>query len=385
MRKTLLLLILLLPLCTLLCLPVYSSPATLQAEGKVITFRFRPGTDGFLLDGNEQELARLNALVDEYRADIANGTLPLRVDGYCASLPTAKENLNTAFVRANRVKSELITRKGLKETDFRTGNYACPYGDNKDIVIVTLRIPAKAEQQVAVKEEITREEAVKEEIVKEEAATTEEAAREQTAKEEVAKTLPAPATAKEAPAEPQVTAKAPAPYRLALRTNLLYDAFLLPTLGAEWRINSHFGIKLDGSLSRWDGSSGKTQKIWLLSPELRRYLLRDKRLYLGLSGNYAEYNLYRYPLGSLLTEDTGYQGTLWGAGFTVGYQLRLSRHLSVDFNLGLGYTRSTYDNFRLTDGVRVYKDKDKVRNFWGPTQVGIILSWTIGGTGQDKQ
>lgn len=75
----------------------------------------------------------------------------------------------------------------------------------------------------------------------------------------------------------------------------------------------------------------------------------------------------------------GYQGDLWGAGVTVGYQLRLSRRFSVDFNLGLGYTRCDYDSFKMIDGVRVYKDRNQSKNFWGPTQAGISLVWTIGG------
>lgn len=168
-------------------------------------------------------------------------------------------------------------------------------------------------------------------------------------------------------------------YRFAVRTNVLYDAMLLPTLGVEWRINSTFGVKLDGSLARWGGSHGKVQKMWLLNPEVRWYLLRDRRLYAGVSGSYGEYNLYKYPLGNLCSKDTGYQGKLWNAGLTVGYQLRLSRSFSVDFNFGLGYTCSDYDSFGLTDGVRVFKERDKSKHFWGPTQAGINLSWTIGG------
>ncbi len=167
-------------------------------------------------------------------------------------------------------------------------------------------------------------------------------------------------------------------YRFAVRTNVLYDAMLLPTLGVEWRINSDIGVKLDGSLARWGGEHDKVQKMWLLNPEVRWYLLRDRRLYAGVSGSYGEYNLYKYPLGSLCSKDTGYQGSLWSAGLAVGYQLFLSRSFSVDFNLGLGYVRSDYDSFGLTEGVRVYKDRDKTKNFFGPTQVGVNLIWTIG-------
>ncbi|WP_294473365.1 DUF3575 domain-containing protein [uncultured Bacteroides sp.] len=169
------------------------------------------------------------------------------------------------------------------------------------------------------------------------------------------------------------------PYTFAVRTNLLYDAFLLPTLGVEWRANESFGIKLDGSLSWWGGNSDKVQKMWLVNPEVRWYLLNKKRFYVGASGSYSQYNIYNYPLGKILADDTGYQGSLWNAGVTVGYQLRLCRSFSLDFNLGLGYTHSEYDSFGIERGTRVIKQRNKSKNFWGPTQAGISLVWTIGG------
>ena len=50
----------------------------------------------------------------------------------------------------------------------------------------------------------------------------------------------------------------------------------------------------------------------------------------------------------------------------LGYQLSLSRSFSLDFNLGLGYTHSAYDSFGMTDGVRIHKQQDGTKNFWGP-------------------
>lgn len=120
------------------------------------------------------------------------------------------------------------------------------------------------------------------------------------------------------------------------------------------------------------------QKVWLVNPEVRWYLLRDRRFYVGVSGSYGEYNIYKYLPGKLLKGDTGYQGKLWNAGVTLGYQLSLSRSFSLDFNLGLGYTRSAYDSFGMTDGVRIHKQQDRTKNFPGPTQAGISLVWTIG-------
>ena len=380
---------------TLLCLPPASAvnrqmPAgNNPADTTVVSFRFVPGQDMFYVPwaGNGTQLERLYTLLDEHRSEITAGRMPVYVDGYCASLPTAKENLRTAYLRANRVKSELITQKGLTEANFITANHATAYKNEKDVVVVTLRIPAKAADAARMEEE-RREQAERErqaqaererierertqaekERAERERVQAEKAEAERLAREQAA------ADAAQSPAEPVALAK---PYCFAVRTNLLYDAMLLPTLGVEWRINRHLGVRLDGSRSWWGDKHGKVQKIWMLNPEVRWYLLRDKRFYVGASGNYGEYNIYKYMLGGILSKDTGYQGTLWSAGLTVGYQLPLSRRFAIDFNLGLGYTHAEYDSFGLTDGVRVYKERNRTKNFWGPTQAGIGLVWTIG-------
>ena len=348
----------------------------------IVTFRFLPGKDILILRDNEAELARLYALVDEHRTQITAGEMPVYVDGYCSSLPATKENLMMAFVRTNRVKSELITNKGLKESDFITANYARAYHTNKDMVVVTLHIPVattrRSETEIpAVGYVPDRVEPASPAVNEPEQVTERESETEQ-----VRERKPEAKQATRRTAEPEtlVTAKTflTKSCGFALRTNLLYDAFLLPTLGVEWRVNRDWGIKLDGSLSWWGSSSDNVQKVWLLNPEVRWYLLRNKRLYVGASGSYGEYNIYRYPLGRLFSKDTGYQGTLWSAGVTVGYQLCLSRKFSVDFNLGMGYTRSKYDSFGMTDGVRVSKERDKTKSFFGPTQAGISLIWTLG-------
>lgn len=346
------------------------APDKQETPDKVVVFRFLPGEEMFSLKGNEAELERLYMLVDKHRAEITAGRMPVYVDGYCASLPTAKENLNTAFARANRVKSELITQKGLKEADFITANYARAYHNNKDLVVVTLRIPSAK----ATSETMPAQEKVKWEEPQQKQVTVEQ-------KTEIAVEKPSkPSTVEQqpAPVSEQRIRETEKPYRFAVRTNLLYDALLLPTLGVEWRINEHVGIKLDGGLTWWGGSSGKVQKMWLVNPEVRRYLWDKKRFYAGISGSYGEYNLYKYMLGGIVSKDTGYQGKLWNAGLTVGYQLYLSRGFSIDLNLGLGYTRSEYDSFGMTDGIRVYKKRNRTKNLWGPTQAGISLVWTIG-------
>lgn len=342
------------------------SPASPSPAEKVFSFRFVAGDDMFYTPwaGNGDNLYQLHQLVDGYWSHIDAGIIPIHVDGYCTSGESPQESFRIAVIRSNRVKSDLISRKSLREHHFVTKNhtiaYTAPDGKNyRDIVVVTLRIPAEPQPQPEmVEEEPTKDypPAVEEEPV--------------TVERPISTPQPQPIP------EPVVPAK---PYCFAVRTNLLYDAFLLPTIGAEWRISPAVGVKFDGSRSWWGDQHGKVQKIWLVNPEARWYMLDKKRFYVGVSANFGEYNIYEGMIGRLFSDDTGYQGKLWSAGLTVGYQLYLSGNFSLDFNLGLGYTRLDYDSFNVTEGVRVYKAKDQPKNFWGPTQAGMNLIWTIGG------
>jgi len=333
------------------------------ADTKTVTFHFLAGQDMFYIPygGNDAELNRLYALVDEYRAEITSGRMPVHVEGYCASLPTAEDNFKTAVIRSNRVKSELITNKGLLEEHFTTKNHAAAYNGHKDMVVVTLRIPVREEPKPEVKPEPRPEPQPQPE------------AKPEPQPEPVVEKQPEPQP------EPAVEPVRPTkPYCFAVRTNLLYDAFLVPTLGVEWRVSNNIGIKLDGSYGYWGDEHGKVQKIWLVSPEVRWYMGESKRFYLGLGANAGEYNIYKGMLGSLFDKDKGYQGKLYGGGLTVGYQLPLSKSFGIDFNLGLGYTRFEYDSFTVSNETRVFSEKDKTKNFWGPTQAGISLVWTLG-------
>ena len=364
--KTKLLLIVFCALC--LCAASYGQQGN---DEKTFTFRFVVGDDMFYIpwSGNALQLKALYDVVERYRSEIVSGKMPVYVDGYSSSRHSRDGNLGLAFVRANRVKSELITHKGLVEDNFITKNYTTAYTGadgvrHTDMVVVTLRIPVRVEPRGETVTERPRREEPAVEAVKEEPRRQE------------------PVVAQEqeqAVAAPPATDPWKHPYRFAVRTNLLYDALLVPTLGLEWRVSRNVGIKLDGGLSRWGGNTGKVQKIWFQNPEVRRYMGATKRFYLGVGGNYAKYNAYGYLLGKLWPDDTGYQGKLWNAGLTAGYQVPLSRSFALDFNIGLGYTKLEYDSFWMQNDTRVYKAKDKSKNFWGPTQAGINLIWTIGG------
>jgi Protein of unknown function (DUF3575). len=102
------------------------------------------------------------------------------------------------------------------------------------------------------------------------------------------------------------------PSSFLIRTNILYDAVMLPTLGIEWRISQDYSIKLDGSWSNWGSETDKIQKMWMISPEFRHYLGNTKCFYVGLGGNFGHANIYQYILGNMIKSNIGYDGNLWG-------------------------------------------------------------------------
>lgn len=382
--------------------------------GCTVEFKFVPGNDQFYIpwEGNGEALDGLLKTIEQNIAYLKAGRMYISVSSYAATGGGDITAERMGYLRNSRVKSELIIRAGVTEAMFVTDRVIRePYAQSalRNVVVVTLpagedkvaelagaeaaaRVAAfnremsgeaQAERMAADQveaERLTAEKAERERLAakKAEQATREKAEAERLAAEQRERERAEVERAEVERLAAEAAAKAK-PYCFAVRTNVLYDAMLLPTLGVEWRVNRDIGVKLEGSLAWWGGSTGKVQKIWMLNPEVRWYLLRDKRFYLGASGNYGQYNLYKYVLGGIVSKDTGYQGTMWGAGVTVGYQLSLSRSFAVDFNLGLGYTRFDYDSFTMTEGVRVYKDRDQSKNFWGPTQAGISLVWTIGG------
>ena len=83
-----------------------------QKADTTYTFRFVQQKDMVYVPwiGNDTELACLLECIENNRATILDGKLPLLVDGYCNSQSSEAENIATAKIRANRVKSEQITR-----------------------------------------------------------------------------------------------------------------------------------------------------------------------------------------------------------------------------------------------------------------------------------
>ena len=321
-----------------------------QKADTTCIFRFVPQKDMFYVPwkGNDTELARLLEYIENNKATILDGKLPLLVDGYCKSQGSKAENLATAKIRANRVKSELIIRAKIKEENFITHNHAT----EGDFVTVRLTVPVK---ETAVTDAEAEARLAAEPTV----AGRRERQKAEAEKAALQNTLAG------TPSETKITND----YHLSLRANLLRWAILTPDLGVEWRICPSWGIAVNGSWTSWTWSDkDRRYALWEVAPEIRYYMGEKKAWYLGAMFKAGQFN---YKLS-----ETGKQGDLMGGGITAGYQLRLNKALTLDFNLGLGYLNADFEKYEVIDGVRV-RCGNETKNWCGPINAGVTLVWKL--------
>lgn len=369
-------------LLVLTMLFLWTVPATSQercSDTTTYVFRFVPEDDMFYVpwSGNDAELERLLKCIEHHRTEIIDGRLPLYVDGFCNSQGSESANLAMAKIRANRVKSELIIRAGVKEENFITRNHAT----DGDRVVVRLTVPAK-EAAVYDSEAEAQRRAEAERLAAEKRAEQEPFAEEQTTVEDTNRAAEQ-AEAERAPHE-KATVRAeqqgtpavspsqpptPVDYHLSVRANLLRWATLTPDIGLEWRIGARWSLGVNAAWTSWTWNNKERRyALWEVSPAVRYYLGEQKAWYVGAMFKAGQFN---YKLS-----DMGRQGDLMGGGITGGYQLRLNKALALDFNLGLGCLNADYEKYEVIDGVRVRRGTEN-SNWWGPIDAGVTLVWRL--------
>ncbi|WP_018666666.1 DUF3575 domain-containing protein [Bacteroides gallinarum] len=365
------------PILTLLLMLSLLPLSAQEPADTSYVFRFVPHEDMFYVPFGEngKELQRLQECVERHKADILCGKIPLYVDGYSVSASAEAENLAVAKKRSNRVKSELITRSGLVEKCFITHNHAT----DGNLVTVRLVIPTEknvpnstqAEADSIAAERVKVEQAEKARLTAEKKAEEERLAAKRAEQERrTAEEAARKAEFERVEAERLAAKKAGIDdYTFSLRANLLRWATLTPDLGIEWRINPSWGILVNGSWTSWTwNDKDRRYALWEVSPEVRYYIGKEKRGYLGAMYKAGQFN---YKLSS-----TGRQGDLMGGGITGGYQLRLNKTLSLDFNLGIGCVHADYEKYEVIDKVRVRHGRES-KNWWGPFNAGVTLVWKL--------
>ena len=131
--------------------------------------------------------------------------------------------------------------------------------------------------------------------------------------------------------------------KLAVKTNLLYDALLIPSLGAELAVGQRSTVNLTATYNPFSFGERKW-KNWSLQPEYRYWLHAALTgPFVGVNGIVGGFNINNVRVGGLYGKQR--QGTFLGGGVTVGWHLILSTRLSMELVAGADYLHCSYDRY----------------------------------------
>lgn len=176
------------------------------------------------------------------------------------------------------------------------------------------------------------------------------------------------------------------PFYMALKSNLLSDAAMIPHIGAEFYLGKNLSIVGNWWYGWWDNNrthfwwrsyGGDLGLRWWFGKAAHEKPLTGHHI--GLYGGAVTYD---FELGG-----TGYMGglphrTLWDrcnffGGVEYGYSLPITRRLNIDFTFGLGYMGGKYIVYDPKEKWYVYRETKNL-HWVGPTKLEVSLTWLIG-------
>ena len=167
-------------------------------------------------------------------------------------------------------------------------------------------------------------------------------------------------------------------FYMALSSNMLFDALLVPNIGIEFYLAKQFSIQADWHYAWWHND--KLHNYWRIyggGIEFRNWFGYRAKIK-ALQGHHI--GLY----GMILTYDIefggrGYLGDkwTWSAGISYGYSLAIAKRINIDFGLNIGYIGGEYKEYLPEDNHYVWQ-VTKNRNYIGLTKAYIALIWLIG-------
>ena len=170
---------------------------------------------------------------------------------------------------------------------------------------------------------------------------------------------------------------APRPLYLAAKTNLLYDAALVPNVGLELSLGQGWSVGGNWMYAHW--SNDARHRYWQIyggELEVRRYFggrAVEKPLQGHHVGLYAQAVTYDFETGG-----KGYLSDFaYGVGLEYGYSLPVAKRLNIDFGIGFGYSGGNYKSYYPDAGCYVYIET-KRRHWVGPTRAEVSLVWLLG-------
>lgn len=167
------------------------------------------------------------------------------------------------------------------------------------------------------------------------------------------------------------------PFYMAAKTNLLYDAAMVPNVGLEFSLGKGWSVGGNWMYAWWrKDSKHRYWRVYGGELDVRKYFGR-KASEKPLQGHHVGV----YAGGLTYDFETGGKGYLshfsYVVGAEYGYSLPLAKRLNMDFGLGIGYAGGKYKTYEPEDGHYVYKETKK-RRWFGPTKAEVSLVWLLG-------
>ena len=122
--------------------------------------------------------------------------------------------------------------------------------------------------------------------------------------------------------------------KVALKSNLLYDATATMNLGLEFGLARKWTLDIPVNYHPWKPADGKRLRHWGVQPEVR---------YCG--------------------------------GVSIGHSWILKKRWSLEASVGVGYARIVYDKYPCTQCGT--KEKEDNKNYFGPTKASVSLIYVI--------
>ena len=158
--------------------------------------------------------------------------------------------------------------------------------------------------------------------------------------------------------------------KLALKTNLLYDAMLIPNIGIEWGIWKGLALNFEYMHNIWLRNNKKHwYKYHAAELGVKYYMNKESKPFeghhVGLSAQ-----MLTFDVTGILAEPWAIAGIA-----SYGYALPITSSLNIDFEIGLGIMRGDIHKYNVDEGCRVW---EKTNKFGFLPKAGITLQWLIG-------
>lgn len=145
-----------------------------------------------------------------------------------------------------------------------------------------------------------------------------------------------------------VAASAPA-QKVAVKSNVAYDAATLLNLGIEYAWNGQWSAELSGVYNPFKFKNGKQWQTTFVQPEVRYWFGEAFRgHFIGIHAQSGTFDAGNINLPFNIApglKDYSYQGWFAGAGVAYGYQWKLGKQWNMEATLGIGYNHYDFEQY----------------------------------------